>query len=419
MATEIGNQLLARVRDEMGRNIATIKRQLIEWLERPESGGIEILRDKLAEISGGLSLIGQDEAVALADAIIAGVTDLSQGVAQHGVDAAFPGYGAELAAGLLVLTDYIERLDHLSEHNRQAVIQATEAVKSITAADKGTVHVAAQPFISKETYQALAAKINEIIETSRNQIEEYIRNPEAPFNTTTIIEANKNLISFFAVLELKTPQALLQQINQQISAQLSEQQWIDIAEAMILVQESLKHAEHDETIRQTDNFRDAVQAQAAHSRLLEVEKLIHDTGKLGRRFFEALRKEVLHAETIKQEQPWREATTQLVHYSAITALAGLKELAAQLQHFGLLCADSSTSLNSSMSPLPSSSPSSGGAMLASWTKRFFACALTGQTLSILPTASARKPTSCREILPVSAKSLKRYSTATKASITDA
>ena len=339
MATEIGNQLLARVRDEMGLNIATIKRQLIEWLERPESGGIEILRDKLAEISGGLSLIGQDEAVALADAIIAGVSDLSQSVAQHGVDAAFAGHGAELAAGLLVLTDYIERLDHLSEHNRQAVIQATEAVRSIAAADKDTVHVAAQPFISKETYQALAAKINEIIETSRNQIEEYIRNPEAPFNTTTIIEANKNLISFFAVLELKTPQALLQQINQQISAQLSEQQWIDIAEAMILVQESLKHAEHDETIRQTDNFRDAVQAQAAHSRLLEVEKLIHDTGKLGRRFFEALRKEVLHAETIKQEQPWQEATTQLVHYSAITALAGLKELAAQLQHFGLLCAE--------------------------------------------------------------------------------
>ena len=339
MATEIGNQLLARVRDEMGRNIATIKRQLIEWLERPESGGIEILRDKLAEISGGLSLMEQGEAVALADAIIAGVTDLSQGVAQHGVDAAFAGHGAEIAAGLLVLTDYIERLDHLSEHNRQAVIQATEAVKSIAAADKDTVHVAAQPFISKETYQALAAKINEVIETSRNQIEEYIRNPDAPLNTATIIEANKNLISFFAVLELKTPQALLQQINQQISAQLSEQQWIDIAEAMILVQESLKQAEHDETIRQTDNFRDAVQAQAMHSRLLEVEKLIHDTGKLGRRFFEALRKEVLHAETIKQEQPWQEATTQLVHYSAITALAGLKELAAQLQHFGLLCAE--------------------------------------------------------------------------------
>ena len=339
MATEIGNQLLARVRDEMGRNIATIKRQLIEWLERPESGGIDILRDKLAEISGGLSLMGQDDAVALAEAISAGVAALSQGVAQHGVDASFAGHGAEIAAGLLVLTDYIERLDHLSEYNRQSVIQATAAVTSITAVGQDAVHVAARPFISKETYQALAAKINEVIETSRNQIEEHIRNPEAPFNTANIIEANQNLKSFFAVLDLKTPQSLLQQINERIKPGLGEAQWIDIAEAMILVQESLKHAEHDETIRQTDNFSEAVQAQAAHSRLLEVEKLIHDTGKLGRSFFEALRKEVLHDETVKQEQPWREATAQLVHYSAITVLAGLKELAAQLQHLGLLFAE--------------------------------------------------------------------------------
>jgi len=50
MASELGNQLLARVQDEMARNIATIKRQLIEWLERPESGGVEPLaqnRDKI------------------------------------------------------------------------------------------------------------------------------------------------------------------------------------------------------------------------------------------------------------------------------------------------------------------------------------------------------------------------------------
>jgi len=53
MASELGNQLLARVQDEMARNIATIKRQLIEWLERPESGGVEALREHMAEISGG------------------------------------------------------------------------------------------------------------------------------------------------------------------------------------------------------------------------------------------------------------------------------------------------------------------------------------------------------------------------------
>ena len=32
MASELGNQLLARVQTEMARNIATIKRKLIEWL---------------------------------------------------------------------------------------------------------------------------------------------------------------------------------------------------------------------------------------------------------------------------------------------------------------------------------------------------------------------------------------------------
>ena len=69
MASELGNQLLARVQTEMARNIATIKRQLIEWLERPESGGVDALRESMAEISGGLSLMEQEEAVALAEAI--------------------------------------------------------------------------------------------------------------------------------------------------------------------------------------------------------------------------------------------------------------------------------------------------------------------------------------------------------------
>ena len=64
MASELGNQLLARVQTEMARNIATIKRQLIEWLERPESGGVDALRESMAEISGGLSLMEQEEAVA-------------------------------------------------------------------------------------------------------------------------------------------------------------------------------------------------------------------------------------------------------------------------------------------------------------------------------------------------------------------
>ena len=338
MASELGNQLLARVQDEMARNIATIKRQLIEWLERPESGGVEALREHMAEISGGLSLMGQTEAVALAEAIVAGVEALNQSVSEQGVNAAFAEKGAEIASGLLVLADYIERLDHISDNHKQSVAQATAAVKGL--ADGGEkIQVTTQPFISRETYQALANEVNTVIETSRNQIEQHIRNLDAPFNAENIIAQNEGLIQIFAILTLKTPQLLLQQANQMLAKDLSYAEWIEVAEALILVQETLKQLPETQTAPTANNYADAVQVQVAHSRQLEIEKLIRDTGKQGKGFFESLRKEVLQVETVKQEQPWAGAAKQLVHYSSVTALVGLKELATPLQQLGLLFAE--------------------------------------------------------------------------------
>ena len=338
MASELGNQLLARVQDEMARNIATIKRQLIEWLERPESGGVEALREHMAEISGGLSLMGQTEAVALAEAIVAGVEALNQSVSEQGVNVAFAEKGAEIASGLLVLADYIERLDHISDNHKQSVAQATAAVKGL--ADGGEkIQVTTQPFISRETYQALANEVNTVIETSRNQIEQHIRNLDAPFNAENIIAQNEGLIQIFAILTLKTPQLLLQQANQMLAKDLSYAEWIEVAEALILVQETLKQLPETQTAPTANNYADAVQVQVAHSRQLEIEKLIRDTGKQGKGFFESLRKEVLQVETVKQEQPWAGAAKQLVHYSSVTALVGLKELATPLQQLGLLFAE--------------------------------------------------------------------------------
>ena len=338
MASELGNQLLARVQDEMARNIATIKRQLIEWLERPESGGVEALRENMAEISGGLSLMGQTEAVALAEAIVAGVEALNQSVSEQGVNAAFAEKGAEIASGLLVLADYIERLDHISDNHKQSVAQATAAVKGL--ADGGEkIQVTTQPFISRETYQALANEVNTVIETSRNLIEQHIRNLDAPFNAENIIAQNEGLIQIFAILTLKTPQLLLQQANQMLAKDLSYAEWIEVAEALILVQETLKQLPETQTAPTANNYADAVQVQVAHSRQLEIEKLIRDTGKQGKGFFESLRKEVLQVETVKQEQPWADAAKQLVHYSSVTALVELKELATPLQQLGLLFAE--------------------------------------------------------------------------------
>ncbi|MFC2502911.1 MAG: hypothetical protein ACFN4D_02465, partial [Cardiobacterium sp.] len=341
MASELGNQLLARVQTEMARNIATIKRQLIEWLERPESGGVDALRESMAEISGGLSLMGQEEAVALAEAIVAGVESLDQGVNEHGVNASFADKGAEIASGLLVLADYIERLDHISDTQKQSVMQATAAVKTLLAGGE-KIQVTTQPFISRETYQALANEVNKIIEVARNQIEQHIRNPEAPFNAEGIAGQNEDLIHLFELLELKTPQLLLAQVNQKLGESLTDAQWIEVAEALILVQETLKQLQEDSTGKTANNYAEALQAQVEHSRQLEIKKLVRDTGAVGKQFFESLRKEVLQVETVKTEQPWHEATKQLVHYSAVTALVGLKELSAQLQQLALLFAEFTT-----------------------------------------------------------------------------
>ena len=341
MASELGNQLLARVQAEMARNIATIKRQLIEWLERPESGGVDALRESMAEISGGLSLMEQEEAVALAEAIVAGVESLDQGVNEHGVNASFADKGAEIASGLLVLADYIERLDHISDTQKQSVMQATAAVKTLLAGGE-KIQVTTQPFISRETYQALANEVNKIIEVARNQIEQHIRNPEAPFNAEGIAGQNEDLIHLFELLELKTPQLLLAQVNQKLGESLTDAQWIEVAEALILVQETLKQLQEDSTGKTANNYAEALQAQAEHSRQLEIKKLVRDTGAVGKQFFESLRKEVLQVETVKAEQPWHEATKQLVHYSAVTALVGLKELSAQLQQLALLFAEFTT-----------------------------------------------------------------------------
>ena len=341
MASELGNQLLARVQTEMARNIATIKRQLIEWLERPESGGVDALRESMAEISGGLSLMEQEEAVALAEAIVAGVESLDQGVNEHGVNASFADKGAEIASGLLVLADYIERLDHISDTQKQSVMQATAAVKTLLAGGE-KIQVTTQPFISRETYQALANEVNKIIEVARNQIEQHIRNPEAPFNAEGIAGQNENLIHLFELLELKTPQLLLAQVNQKLGESLTDAQWIEVAEALILVQETLKQLQEDSMGKTANNYAEALQAQAEHSRQLEIKKLVRDTGAVGKQFFESLRKEVLQVETVKAEQPWHEATKQLVHYSAVTALVGLKELSAQLQQLALLFAEFTT-----------------------------------------------------------------------------
>ncbi|SUO95347.1 hypothetical protein [Suttonella ornithocola] len=270
MSNEIANQLLARVRSEMVRNITMVKKQLTEWLERPESGGINSFCELLAEVSGGLALLEKNNATELSNVIQKSVKVLNDKFHQKKITGAqFSEIGAEIASGLLLLNSYIEKLGNEQPSDERNISEAVVAIDSIISGN-GLVHIQAQPNIDRETYQALAAKVTEVIETSRNQIEQYRLNPDKQFNLETLIGHNKNLISLFEVLNLKAPQLLLNQINQMLKEQLSESQWIDIAEAMILVEDALQYTDGLSQER-VENYQEAIDAQIHHSRAIEVQ----------------------------------------------------------------------------------------------------------------------------------------------------
>ena len=54
--TKIANQLLGKIQNEMGQNIVDTKKNLIEWLERPETANVSVVSTKIKDINGALVL---------------------------------------------------------------------------------------------------------------------------------------------------------------------------------------------------------------------------------------------------------------------------------------------------------------------------------------------------------------------------
>lgn len=338
MTIKLGNQLLVRVQEEMTHNISAIKNQLMEWLERPESGGIDVVSHKLREIGGSLSLMTQNEATNLTDALINSLNVLNQEVADGKLTPDQPRFietGADIAAGLLFLDDYIGRLGHIRPEDIATMKMAEQSLNASLANQPHEV-ARTKPQVSRETYKALAGKINEMIESGRNQIDQHVRNPSKSFNTKGLIEQNINLANMFALLDLQAPQLLLKKINEMIRENLTEAQWIEIAEAMILVEESLTRQEGSEM---SANLAEALSNQTLHSRGLEVHGVIINTSIMARTYFQQVRKDVVHLEKLTSEQGWADSSYFLSQYGAIYELSGLTRLGKGLTDLSLCYAE--------------------------------------------------------------------------------
>ena len=337
MTIKLGNQLLAKVQEEMAANISAIKKQLVEWLERPESGGINITIEKFREIGGGLALLRQEEVSQLVNVLVEGLDYLSGEVGAGHLsedDLRFHEIGAEVAAGLLIVEDYISHLGAVRPLEREAVGAAHKTLKDLLE-NKGASEESLnqRPTITKETYRALTNQINELFETNKHQIDQQVRSPEANFNINNLKNSNGDLIRVFELLNLSSPRLLLSKVNEMIKPNLSESQWVEIAEAMLLVEKSLLQLEDDGG--RSSNLDEARQEQIKHSRQLEVYGVIRATSEMALDYFAGVRKDVVSQEKLSKSQHWEKSAYMLAQYAPIFQLVGLTELAEQLNKLGL------------------------------------------------------------------------------------
>ncbi len=337
MTIKLGNQLLAKVQEEMAANISAIKKQLVEWLERPESGGINITIEKFREIGGGLALLRQEEVSQLVNVLVEGLDYLSGEVGAGHLsedDLRFHEIGAEVAAGLLIVEDYISHLGAVRPLEREAVGAAHKTLKDLLE-NKGASEesLGQRPTITKETYRALTNQINELFETNKHQIDQQVRSPEANFNINNLKNSNGDLIRVFELLNLSSPRLLLSKVNEMIKPNLSESQWVEIAEAMLLVEKSLLQLEDDGG--RSSNLDEARQEQIKHSRQLEVYGVIRATSEMALDYFAGVRKDVVSQEKLSKSQHWEKSAYMLAQYAPIFQLVGLTELAEQLNKLGL------------------------------------------------------------------------------------
>lgn len=178
MSNEISSQNIAGLQDELLRNISSVKQKVSEWLERPQVGGTESLCDTIAEVRNILSLLNRAEAAELGDEIISVINVLQKAVDDAGDNkpADFDRAGAEVAAAILIMDDYIGHLADKRE-NQQSILEMLRVMRSIKEDIASAESYAARPHISRETYLALANKVSEVVENSRIQIEQHRRNP--------------------------------------------------------------------------------------------------------------------------------------------------------------------------------------------------------------------------------------------------
>lgn len=329
---KIAKQVLLRLQEEMVQNIA-IKTQLVEWLEKPEIGGCDVFCAKLTELSGALLMLQRNGASKLADTLISAVKMLDE---EHRNETLKPETAAVLVSristGVISLSDYIDTCvdDEDSDH----LLKIADGLLD-TSESGQTFKV--QTSIDSDTYRIISERINELVSSSKNEVEKFYAAKADNINPDVLLGNGNNLLTIFNILNLQAPRLLVEKINAYVQSHSLTEKWSEIAEVLLLTEDVLN--EFSPSDEKVASYEAALEYQVLHSKANVVKSLVAKTGKLAYGDYEEFRKQVSTSEQLQTDYAWKELTAETIHYGSACWFFKQESLAKALKSFALALAE--------------------------------------------------------------------------------
>ncbi|PIE82543.1 MAG: hypothetical protein CSA10_00545, partial [Cardiobacteriales bacterium] len=196
---ELGNQVLIEVRKEMSGNMVKIKSLFSDWIDRPESSSLAELSETMKEVSGGLSLLGFNQAAKLAVVITNSIFKLNENIKninKKNLTASI----AEVADALLVLENFIKQIDSTNNLDIGSIQRSYEILESTNQSLADFAGLDTAPKVDNQTYHLIAENITEQLVKVRQKIEQCQKSGGQSEIIADIVALNDDLGQLFATL---------------------------------------------------------------------------------------------------------------------------------------------------------------------------------------------------------------------------
>lgn len=333
MRKMIANQLLVRIQKEMQTNIKGVENELSEWLERPESGGVETTIAKMAEVEGGLYLLGDKKAAQLSKTIQTSLHALQEGLNSTFTAPQFQHIGYEIAKAVIVLADYVNTLSQGDSQHQNIAERSTYLADLLTHPDAPSFQET--PWIAYQTAETIAAHLRSILTQCEINVEYLTNKPDTNLQVKLLADA-QGVLAYAQLLQWNSLTMLITEMMAEVKNAGNYDDWFRVAQLLLLSQSALHRDAQGKTLTNLDE----VVALTTHTfRRAANADLLHKICTMGSHEFADDRK---HFSAQNSQSDWQTWGLQTYRYSATFALLGLPEYAQYFAAMAPACIKAET-----------------------------------------------------------------------------